>query len=167
MIGNRIKLKLDFNEAIEKRDIEAIKKLVGSIRVKQDLKIAFLIGKENEDAELMKMVLEKHPNVTLEGGTTYLSDQCKTKNIDNIKILLSYKSNPNIQDFMGFNCLHYLCSEKQPDLDVLNLIIPHSDLNLPTIFMPGMTPLHFACENANFDLCKILLDSKANASSKG
>ena len=137
------------------------------IRVKEDLKKAYMIGKEKQDEELMKMVIEKHPNVTLEGGKTILLFECKNKDLENIKNLLSLKANPNIQDFMGNNCLHYLCLDKDPDFNVLKLLIPYCDLNLPTIFMPGKTPLHFACENGNFELCKLLLDSNAHPSSKG
>lgn len=81
------------------------------------------------------------------------------KNIDAIKLLLEYNSNPNISDINGYNSLHY--SIKSRSFDVCKIIVDVIN-NLNAKCNTGETALHIACNFQLFDICELLVKKGAN-----
>lgn len=81
------------------------------------------------------------------------------KNINLIKLLLSYNANPNFCDINGYNSLHYAVKSRRED--IVKLIITYiSDIN--SRFNTGETSLHIACNLQLYDIIDILLENNIN-----
>lgn len=78
------------------------------------------------------------------------------KNIEAIKILLKYKSNPNIFDKDGSNALFFAVRSKS--LEICKLILP-GIYNINSKNMSGENVLHLACNLQLYEISKFLIEN--------
>ena len=80
------------------------------------------------------------------------------QNIEAIKLLLKYGSNPNTTEKNGYNSLHL--AVKTHSLQICEIIIQHiSDIN--SRYQTGESALHISCNLQLVDICKLLLKHNA------
>ena len=82
-------------------------------------------------------------------------------NINIIQNLIEKKANINITDNLGYNPLYLSIKRKSDKLTYL-LLKYKSDVNLSNELIDNQIPLHIACVNNNYSICKKLLYLKSN-----
>ncbi len=122
---------------------------------------------ESNYIEIIKILLEHSENaigvmiVNIKdiNGSIPLHYAIKNKNIDVVKLLIQYKSNPYMTDLDGYNALHL--AAKSNSLPIIKSIISvMTDLNAKTF--KGETALHITINFQYNELAKTLLEEGAD-----
>ncbi|XP_046649305.1 ankyrin-3-like [Daphnia pulicaria] len=106
-----------------------------------------------------------HPD---QSGITPLHMAIKQSNTATAEFLLSKGANPNIADENGFTPLH-VAAKYAKDMDIVNLLLNHIDMNVNYLDNQGNNALHYAMDNEHGLAKEIanLLRGKMAAKSEG
>lgn len=81
------------------------------------------------------------------------------KNLDAVKLLMKYESNPNMIDKNGYNALHFATYSRSTEI-CTEIVKSIGNINARCI--TGETPLHIACNLQLTDIVKLLINNGAN-----
>ena len=141
---------------------------------KKDSTLLHLMVEKNKSSEFLKEYLEKvklieqqNPNsekriIDLKNSNsmTALNMSIKSKQLENIKTILSYEPNVFLCDALNNSSLHF--SAETGNLEIAQLITNYISNQNPSYSFDlknsdGCTPLHLATESGNVEICELLL----------
>ena len=141
---------------------------------KKDSTLLHLMVEKNKSSEFLKEYLEKvklieqqNPNsekriIDLKNSNsmTALNMSIKSKQLENIKTILSYQPNVFLCDALNNSSLHF--SAETGNLEIAQLITNYISNQNPSYSFDlknsdGCTPLHLATESGNVEICELLL----------
>ena len=136
-----------------------VEKKKSSEFLKEYLEKVKLIEEQNPNSE-KRIVDSKNTN-----SMTALNLSIKSKQLENIKTILSYQPNVFLCDASNNSSLHF--SAETGNLEIAQLITNYiSDQNPSYSFdhknYDGCTPLHLATESGNVEICELLLEKGAD-----
>ena len=133
----RIKIKLEFDNAYNKKNLEDMIGIAPQVRYIPDLNktVATIVSSSNtkqQYLDTLKTLLEKKadPNTKSRDGESVLFIAAsKFQNIDFVNLLLEHKANPNQTTTTRTTCLNHACSTS--NLKIVETLVEHkSDPNI-------------------------------------
>ncbi|MEE2742595.1 MAG: ankyrin repeat domain-containing protein [Bdellovibrionota bacterium] len=121
-------------------------------------------GNEN----FIKFFLQKgvNVNVTDKNESTPLHEVCKGPSINGVRLLVKAGANVLAKDRLQRTALHIASSNKSIKLDMVKDLLANG-ININEIDKNVQTPLHYACEEENTNLVKLLLNAGGYVNSRG
>lgn len=116
---------------------------------------SFIAACENNRTDIVKIMIDYGFNVNGNDDYTPLMVSIREECLDVAKLLIKHKANVHIKSD-GKTVLHMACEDDKSTEVVALLLKNDANVNEQTE-EDEMTPLHYACENMNFDIIKLLI----------